>query len=94
MSDIIDATASPSIVPTDDPAALRSAIDAMSVQQIELRRNEILQAAKGDYENLTTIQLHELAYIASKLRKTNVGPPKEPKAPKMPKGPKSIDDLI
>lgn len=76
-----------------DQAGVRDRIDAMGPQQVEIRRNEILAAAKGDYESLSTEMLHELAYIASKLRRTNVGPPKEAKARKT-SGPKDIGDLI
>lgn len=76
-----------------DAADVRSRIDAMNAQQVEARRNEILLAAKGDYEILSTDQLHELAYIASKLRRTNVGPPKEAK-PRKQIGPRDIGDLI
>ena len=74
------------------PAGTKERIDALSPQQIELRRNEILSTAKGDYESLSTEMLHELAYIASKLRRTNVGPPKETK--QKPQPIKSIGDLI
>lgn len=76
-----------------DASPIRFAIDAMGPQQIEALRNEIIAAAAGDYEKLTSIQLHQLAYIASKLRKTSVGPPKEPKARKSG-AKKTIDDLI
>lgn len=76
-----------------DAASVRDRIDAMNAQQVELRRNEILAIAKGDYESLSTEHLHELAYIASKLRRTNVGPPKEPKTRKAIT-PKDIGDLI
>jgi hypothetical protein len=75
-----------------EASSVRDRIDAMSIQQVELRRNEILTCAAGDYEKLSDEQLHELAYIASKLRRTNVGPPKAPKVSKA--GPKAtIDDL-
>jgi hypothetical protein len=82
-------------VPVDPSGATaRERVDAMSVQQIEQRRTEILNKAAGDYEkNLTTDDLHELAYIASRLRKTQVGPPKE-KAPVKAKAPKTIADLL
>lgn len=80
-------------VPLPDQASVRDRIEAMGPQQIELRRNEIIAAANGDYESLSTEHLHELAFIASKLRRTNVGPPKEPKARKSAT-PKDIGDLI
>ncbi len=76
-----------------EAATVRDRIDAMGPQEVEQRRNEILAAAKGDYESLSTEQLHELAYIASKLRRTNVGPPKEPKARKTA-ATRDIGDLI
>lgn len=76
-----------------DAASVRDRIDAMNLQEIELRRTQILETAKGDYESLSTEMLHELAYIASRLRKTNVGPPKEPKTAKKVKA-KNIDDLL
>lgn len=75
-----------------EASTVRDRIDAMNSQQIEIRRNEILAIAQGDYEKLQTPELHELAYIASKLRRTNVGPPKESKAKKAT--PKDIGDLI
>lgn len=82
----------PTDVPQIEASDVRATIDAMSIQQVELRRNEILACAQGDYEKLSDHQLHELAYIASKLRRTNVGPPKAPKAKSTtPKA--TIDDL-
>ena len=94
MSDHLVVKAGEAVVlPTPDSATVRGRIDAMNMQQIELRRNEILNAAAGDYERLSTEQLHELAYIASRLRKTNVGPPKEPKTARA-KVPKTIADLF
>jgi hypothetical protein len=74
-----------------DDGSLRGKIDSMNLQQVELRRNEILALAKGDFENLSVDNLRELAYIASKLRRTNVGPPKEPKKAAKPK---SVMDLL
>lgn len=80
-------------IPLPDQASVRDRIEAMGPQQVEQRRNEIIAAAAGDYEKLSTEQLHELAFIASKLRRTNVGPPKEPKARKNTAS-RDIGDLI
>lgn len=72
---------------------VRGRIDAMDLAQIEQRRNEILTSAQGNYESLSTEMLHELAYIASRLRRTNVGPPKEAKVKKAAKK-GTIDDIL
>lgn len=80
-------------VPALDPTPIRDRIMSLSDQEVENRRNEILAAAKGDYESLSTEMLHELACISQRLRRTNVGPPKEPKGSKA-KVAKSIDDLL
>lgn len=91
MTDLQALTGTPPLV-APEATSVRDKIDAMSIQQVELRRNEILLCAAGDYEKLSDEQLHELAYIASKLRRTNVGPPKAKAASKA--GPKAtIDDL-
>jgi hypothetical protein len=79
--------------PLIDETDVRARIDALSIAQLEERRNEILLAAQGNYESLSTEMLHEMAYIASKLRRTNVGPPREPKIPGSKKA-RTIDDLI
>lgn len=91
MSDLTQATQPNAPAPPLAPETVRQRIDAMSPQQIELRRNEIIAAAAGDYESLSTEMLHEMAYIAKVLRRTHVGPPKEPKAKKTPL---NIDDVI
>lgn len=94
MSDLT--TTEPRVDFPPPPEGVKERIDAMGPQQIELRRteivNEVMTQHAGDWEKLSTAQLHELAYIASKLRRTNVGPPKEAKQ-KAVKA-KSIDDLI
>jgi hypothetical protein len=86
----MDAIVPNAIAPDLNLPSVRDQIDSMSPQQIEQRRNEIIAAARGDYENLSTLMLHELSYIAAKLRKTNVGPPKEPKQ----KRKATLDDLF
>lgn len=58
---------------------IKPRVDALSDQEIELRRREIIEGAKGDYENLSDELLHELSYIAQSLRKRSSGPPKEAK---------------
>lgn len=93
MTDLISPQPLPVQMAVTEATDVRARIDAMSQQQIEARRLEILQeAAGGNYESLSTESLHELAYIAQRLRRTNVGPPKEPKKPATKL--KSMDDFL
>lgn len=70
-------------------------IAAMSPAELEARRREIVVSANGQYENLTTDQLSELAYIVSSLRRRNSGPPKEAKVAGSKTKPKAtLDSLL
>lgn len=79
---------------SDDPAKLlMTKLDAMSPQELELRRREIAASAKGDYEALSTESLQELAFITSTLRRRSSGPPKVAKVPGTKAKP-TIDSLL
>lgn len=77
---------------TDPTTAMEQKIAAMTPLDLENRRREIVAAAKGDYDNLSTENLQELAYITSSLRRRNSGPPKEAKAAAKPKA--TLDSLL
>lgn len=62
---------------TDATTAMEQRIAAMTALDLENRRREIVVAANGQYDNLTTEQLQELSYVTSALRRRNSGPPKE-----------------
>ena len=55
---------------------------SLTPQQLELRRREIAESAKGDYEVLSTEALQELAFITQTLRRRSAGPPKTAKPAK------------
>ena len=64
---------------TDPTTTMEQKIAAMTPLDLENRRREIVTAANGKYDDLTTEMLQELAYITSSLRRRNSGPPKEAK---------------
>lgn len=73
-------------------AELQARLDAMSPQELEFRRREILDVAKGKYEDLSLDLLSELSFIVGSLRRRTAGPPKAAKAASKIKP--TIDDLL
>lgn len=70
---------------------VKDKIDAMSVQELDAFRRQILATCGGDYEALSTEDLHAISYIAMSFRKKSSGPPK---AAKTPATKKNIDDFL
>ena len=87
-------TVAPTVAsPTSQIPEVKQHVDSLSPQQLEARRREIVDSARGDYENLSTEMLQELSYISSTLRRRTAGPPKTPRvAGSKPKP--TIADLI
>jgi hypothetical protein len=72
---------------------LEQKLSAMSPGELEARRRQIVETARGDYESLSVNDLQELSYIVSTLRRRNSGPPKTPKTT-TPKSKPTIDSLL
>lgn len=70
-----------------------TSMDALTPVELENRRRALVAKAEGNFDNLTPQDLHELAVIASQLRKRTSGPPKVAKAPKVGKTPLSTTDI-
>jgi hypothetical protein len=58
-------------------------LGAMSPQELESRRRDIVASAQGDPEKLSDEALEELCFITTTLRKRSAGPPKAKAAPKI-----------
>lgn len=78
-------------MPTPEQQSLLDRLAAMNPQELEARRRQIVDEAKGDYEAMTVPALEELAYITSTLRQRSAGPPKAKAAPKAKA---TLDDLL
>lgn len=77
---------------TMDATQMEEHLAAMSPVELENRRREIVTSAAGEYENLSTDMLNELAFITSTLRRRSSGPPKAAKGAAKPKA--TIDTLL
>lgn len=83
--------------PVTSPAdELKTRLDAMTPQELDLRRRDIVNSANGDYESLSVESLQELSFIVATLRRRSAGPPKSPRVAggSSPKAKPTIDSLV
>lgn len=73
---------------------MEARVSAMEPHELEARRRQIVESAKGDFRALSTEALSELCFITSALRKRNAGPPKVAKTPAAKSKSTAVEDLL